>query len=260
MNFCVCAPCFFPKLSPAEAIRKIARAGYGAAEFWRVSENEIPEARRIADGEGVRVVSLCADDFRMNERAHAGEWLDALKRSLDKANALGASLMITQVGQDTGESRETQLSVIRENLQAALPILERANVSLLLESLNVRYDHKGYILPSAVECARLARGLQSPSVRQVFDFYHEQAQNGDLLNAFREAEDVVLHAHIAGNPGRHEPWLGETDYRNVFRFMKKEGYEGFIGLEYLPQLEPEESLREFLRAYRDFSLSAESRT
>ena len=252
MDFCVCAPCFWKNLSPAEAVKRVARLGYPAVEFWKVAESDVSETRKAADGEGIRVVSLCADNFRMNERTRKSEWLSALQKSLDKANALGTRMMITQVGQDTGEARETQFSVIRENVEAAIPYLKKANVTLLLEALNVRYDHKGYFLSSAVECANFVKSFGSPFVGQVFDFYHEQAQNGDLLNAYREAKDAAAHVHIAGNPGRHEPWLGETDYKNVFRFLENEGYGGCAGLEYLPLLDPEESLRKFLREYSNF--------
>ena len=249
MNFCVCIPCFFPNLKPAEAISSVARCGYRLAEFWRVSDADVSEIRRAADGEGVRVLSLCPDDFVMNNPAHTQKWLDALRRSCDKARALGARKMVTQVGQDTGEARKTQDRAILSALDGAQPILEAAGMTLLIEPLNTRYDHPGYFLDTASEGARIVREAASPNVRLILDFYHQQASGGDLINTFRENRDIVSHVHVAGNPGRHEPWLGETDYANVFRRMEEAGYAGAAGLEYTPLMPPEESLRAFLNAY-----------
>ena len=249
MNFCVCVPCFFPKARPAEAIRAVAACGYRYAEFWRVPDADVSEIRKAADGEGVTVLSLCTDDFVMNDPAHTRNWLDALKRSCEKARALGARKMVTQVGQDTGMPRETQLAAIRSALAGAKPVLREAGIELMLEPLNTKYDHPGYFLDTASEGARLVREADDPAVRLILDFYHQQASGGDLINAFLQNKDVIAHVHIAGNPGRHEPWLGETDYKNVFRRMGEAGFSGAVGLEYMPLMRPEESLCAFLSVY-----------
>lgn len=256
MKFSVCVPCFFPKLPACEALRAIAAAGFSAAEFWRAGDMDIPGARAAADDMGVEIVSVCLEDFRMNEPAHRGEWLKALERSARFALALGARKLITQAGQDTGDERGRQAEAILRALDEAKPILDECGVTLMLEPLNTKYDHKGYYLDTAEECARIVCAAKHERVRMVLDFYHQQASGGDLINTYRANKDLVAHVHIAGNPGRNEPWLGETNYTSVFRALIESGYAGAVGLEYIPKLEPVESLRAFAKAYAQEILRA----
>ena len=254
MEFSVCIPCFFGRLSPAEAIQCTVKAGFHAVEYWRVSDADISEIRKAADGEGVRIVSLCPDDFRMNEPCVRVDWLDALKRSIDKACAIGADKLTAQVGQNTGLPRAEQTHAIIESLTLARPLLESAKVTLMVEPLNTRYDHPGYFLGSADEGAEIVKELNSPNIRLILDFYHQQAMAGDLMNTFSHHKSLIAHTHIAGNPGRHEPWLGETNYHALFRHMEAEGYTGLTGLEYLPKMDAIESLKTFREMYCEMAV------
>lgn len=249
MDFCVCIPCFFPNSRPAEAIRAVAACGYRFAEFWRVDNGDESEIRRAADGEGVKILSLCPDDFVMNDPSHTRKWLDALKKSADKAQRIGAGKLVTQVGQDTGAPRSEQHAAILRALEGAKPILREADITLMIEPLNTRYNHPGYYLDTADEGALLVREADDERIRLILDFYHQQASGGDLINTFIKNKDIISHVHVAGNPGRHEPWLGETDYENVFRRMEEARYTGAVGLEYMPLAEPSESLGAFLARY-----------
>jgi hydroxypyruvate isomerase len=80
-------------------------------------------------------------------------------------------------------------------------------------------------------------------VKVVYDIYHQQVTEGNILPSILGNLDCIAHLHGAGHPGRIEPWMGENDYGLILRRVQEAGYTGAFGLEYRPMLEPEESLR-----------------
>ncbi len=249
MKFDVCAPMLFPKLSAAEAVFETAKAGFKAIEFWRLNESEIQSVKAAAESTGIYITSLCLDDFRMNEHGHENAWLEALDGTIKKAQALGTKTLVTQVGQDTGEDRRIQRDRIAALLKRASSRLSDVGLCIAIEPLNTAYDHKGAFLYTADDAYEIALDANSASVGITLDLYHQQAQCGDIINAFLRTQSAVKHIHIAGHPGRHEPWTGETDYKNVFAALEKHGYNGYVGLEYMPSLSANESLAQFLKIY-----------
>lgn len=244
----VCMPCFFsPDVPIRDAFTLLTDIGYKMCEFWRIGDNMVREIASAATDAGVSISGICTDDFRMNESSHTANWLETLKKTIDKAHALGAKNLITQVGQDTGEARQKQKDAILSALHGAAEILKSSDIRLLLEPLNTIYDHKGYYLDSANEAAEIARSMASKNIGIVLDFYHQQASGGDLINTFLTTKDVIFHVHAAANPGRHELWLGEVNYERIFSEMRNAGYTGNVGLEYIPTLPVRESLSECRR-------------
>lgn len=129
-----------------------------------------------------------------------------------------------------------------EGLKACVPYLEESGITLVVEPLNVRVDHAGYYLYSSDEAAGIMREVGSPYVKMLFDIYHQQITEGDLIRRIREYIPYIGHFHAAGNPGRHELYDGEIDYRKVFAAIGETGYDGYIGLEYFPEDEVEKGL------------------
>lgn len=249
MRFSVCIPCFFPKISFADAIRRVGALGYDAAEGWGWNGVDIPAVKAACEEAHVGLVSMCTSDFRMTDPAHRVEWLEGLSETCPKAQALGIKKLITQVGPDTGAPRELQHASIAEGLRSAIPILEQYGVTLMIEPLNTLYDHRGYYLPSSAEAFELIREVNHPQVRVVFDIYHQQITEGNIINNITRNLDCIAHFHAAGHPGRHELQTGENDYHVIFSAIENAGYQGLCGLEYIPRLEAEESLRRVKEIY-----------
>ena len=84
--------------------------------------------------------------------------------------------------------------------------------------------------------------MGSPNVKVVFDIYHQQVSEGNIIPNITENLDCIAHLHAAGHPGRHELQFGENDYKNIFAAVDRAGYTGACGLEYNPLLDPAESL------------------
>ncbi len=128
-------------------------------------------------------------------------------------------------------------------LEATVKLAEAAGVTLLLKSLNTPYDHAGYWLTSSDRGAAICRQLASDRMKLLFDCYHMQIMEGDLLRHVERNLDVIGHVHSAGVPGRHELFDGEVNYPFLFRQIERMGYRGVFGLEYMPSMSDAVSVR-----------------
>lgn len=249
MRLCVPIPCFFGQMDFAEAIRRVRALGFDAAETYNWKELDAESVRRACAENGVELLSMCTTEFRMTDEAFRSAWLDGLRESCAAVRALGVKRLITQVGPDTGAPREKQHENIVETLRQAAAILEDSGVTVMLESLNTLVDHKGYYLWSAVEGFEIIREVNHPLVKMVFDIYHQQIMEGNIIPNITGNLDCIAHLHAAGHPGRNELQFGENDYNVIFAAVDRAGYTGACGLEYTPLMPPEESLAEALRRY-----------
>ena len=249
MRLCVPVPCFFKKTDFAEAIREIGRLGFTAAETYNWKGLDFESIKAACAESGVELLSMCTTEFRMTDPALRAAWLAGLKESCAAAKQLGVKRLITQVGPDTGAERALQHNAIVETFRQAVPILEEYGVTVMAEPLNTLVNHKGYYLWSAVEGFEIVREVGHPLVKIVYDIYHQQVMEGNIIPNVTQNLDCIAHLHSAGHPGRHELQFGENDYKNIFAAIDKAGYTGACGLEYGPLLEPIESLKEAKRIY-----------
>jgi len=155
------------------------------------------------------------------------------------------------VGQELpGLPREAQHQALIDGLRLAAPLLEKAGVTLTIEPLNLLIDHKGYYLSRSDEAFEIVRQVGSPRVKVLFDVYHQQITEGNLINNIRSGAEWIGHYHIAGHPGRGEIGSGEIDYRNVLRAIAETGYRGSIGIELTAKGTDEAALKEVLELSR----------
>ncbi len=249
MRLCVVAPCFFKGVDFCDAIRQVAALGYDAIETYNWKDLDFDAVRRTLCETGVELLSMCTTEFRLTDPACRALWLEGLQQSCEAAKTLGVKRLITQVGKDTGAPREEQHASIVAGLRAGVPILEKYGVTVMIEPLNTHVNHPGYYLWSAVEAAEIIREVGHPNVKMVFDIYHQQVMEGNIIPNIVKFLDCIAHLHGAGHPGRNEMQYGENDYKVIMAAVEKAGYTGALGLEYKPLMEPLESLREAKRIY-----------
>lgn len=243
MRLSVCVPMFFRELPLPEAIRKVAALGYDACEMWKVGEDVDLEATAAACKEcGVEFLAICTDYFDCTG-GDTEAYVAGVRSAAAKAKVLGAKKLISQVGKDTGAPRAEQHANIVKCLKAAIPVLEEMGMTIVIEPLNTLVNHKGYYLWSAVEGFEIIREVDHPQVRLLYDIYHQQIMEGNIIANITENLDLIGHLHAAGCPGRHEMQEGENDYKKIFEWVDRAGYTGACALEYKPLLPPEESLR-----------------
>ena len=251
MRICVPVPCFFGQEDFCTAIRTIRQLGFDAAETYNWKSLDLDAVRSACQDSGVELLSMCTTEFRMTDPAFRKEWLAGLAESVKAANRVGASRLITQVGPDTGAERARQHEAIVTTLREAKPILEDSGVTIMIEPLNTLVNHPGYYLWSAVEAFDIIHEVDHPLVKVVYDIYHQQVMEGNIIPNITNNLDCIAHLHSAGHPGRIDLQFGENDYKVIFKRVDEAGYKGACGLEFRPTLGGVESLKEFRRIYLD---------
>lgn len=247
MFYSVCASAVFSRTPLIQALSLIRESGASVYEIWGWWDEDIDALAKAQRTAGLRLAAMCTRMVPLNDPAHREEYLDGLRESIDVAKRLGCGTLITQVGHTIdGVSRSAQHNSIVGGLRACASVLEAAGMMLVFEPLNVRVDHVGYYLAESAEAFEIAREVGSSRVKVLYDVYHQQITEGNLIAAIRENAGLIGHVHIAGVPGRHEPLGGEVSYPAVLDALRDAGYRGAVGLEYFPTKDPVQGIREVI--------------
>jgi hydroxypyruvate isomerase len=139
-------------------------------------------------------------------------------------------------------SRSVQHATSIENLKRAADLAAANQVQIVVEPIDPLENPNMY-LTSVSEAFEIIRAVDSPQVRVLYDFYHEQRAYGNLIEKLEQNIDLVGLVHIADVPGRHEPGTGEIDYANIYRKLGQLKYNKFITMEFYPTQDPVATLR-----------------
>jgi hydroxypyruvate isomerase len=191
-----------------------------------------------------RPVSMVVPDQR-------DAFLADVRSAITWAKKLEISQIILMSGNEVpGKSRDEQYASLLEGTKRAGDLAARGNVTMIVEPLNNKVNHKGFFLTTCVEGLKLIRQVDNPHVKLLFDLYHEQVQIGNVTRTALEAAPYVAVYHVADNPGRNDPGTGEMNYENIYRAIKKAGYSGFVTMEYLPLADQGASLSKAVKEMR----------
>ena len=240
----------FKKISLEQQMEKVAEARYQGFEFgnWRAADpaaitalkNKLGlECACIVGNKAVNPPGMTLTD----PRDRPG-FLAEIKASTEAALRFETKRMVVLTGNEApGMSREEQHKSIVQGLKAAHDIVAPAGVTMILEPLNTLVDHKGYYLNHTPEAFDIVREVDSPYLKILFDIYHVQIMDGNLIETIRKNIGAIGHFHVGDVPGRHEPGTGEIDYGNVFKAIQATGFTDFVAMEYNPSKDPMETLR-----------------
>ena len=242
-----------------ERMERVKEAGFKAFEFWDWRNKDIDEVKRKKEELGLNCAAIlaAAGISLVDPNTRKEKLMKEIKASIEVAHSLGCRNLIMTTGNEIlGVSRELQHKNIVDKLSFIAPLVEKEGVTIVLEPLNILVDHKGYYLCSSREGFEIIKEVKSPSVKLLYDVYHQQIMEGNLIHNITSNIDLIGHFHIADVPGRHEPGTGEINYENVLKSINKTGYDGYIGLEFKPSLSPHErSLRSIMDIMHSFSYS-----
>ena len=171
--------------------------------------------------------------------------IENLKKGIDLAAKIGTKSVITFTGmRGKGLTDAAGSKNCVDAWKAVMPYAEKKKITLVLEHLNTRDDshpmkgHPGYFGEDVDHCVELIRKVDSPSMKLLFDVYHVQIMNGDVIRRIRQYKDLIGHYHTAGNPGRAElDDTQEINYPAVMRAIVATGYKGFVAQEFIPTWE-----------------------
>jgi hydroxypyruvate isomerase len=241
----VCIEMIFADRPFEERIDCVAQAGLGAFEFWDWPAKDIERINERRQLHNLEVAAFIMEPRGRLVNAEAqAELRQGVSRSIATAQILECRNLIVLVGRvSPALSRQEQHNNIVRGLKQVAPLAEDAGVTLLIEPLNVTVDHAGFYLSSSQEAFQMAEEVGSPNVKVLFDIYHQQISEGNLIANITGHLDRIGYLHAADVPGRHEPGTGEINYANVMRQVSQAGYNGYVGLEYRPGGDSFQSLR-----------------
>jgi hydroxypyruvate isomerase len=166
------------------------------------------------------------------DQAKREEFLRQIEESVEVAKRVNAKWMTVVPGHlDLRQDMGYQTAHVVETLKQACAILEPNGLVMVLEPLNFR-DHPGLFLTRAPQAYQICRAVGSPSCKILFDIYHQQIQEGNLIPNIEKAWDEIAYFQIGDNPGRNEPTTGEINYLNVFKYIHARGFDGILGMEH----------------------------
>jgi hydroxypyruvate isomerase len=177
------------------------------------------------------------------------EFLNDIKNSVEVAKRVNAKWMTVVPGKlDLRKDMSYQTSNVIETLKRASDILEPHDLVMVLEPLNFR-DHPGLFLTESPQAYQICKAVDSPSCKILFDIYHQQIQEGNLIPNIDDTWDEIAYFQIGDNPGRKEPTTGEINYKNIFRFIHEKGYDGILGMEHGNSIKGIEGEKALVDAY-----------
>jgi hydroxypyruvate isomerase len=254
MKYDVCLETVFPDLPAARRIELIAGAGYRVVEFWFQSSESVAAIRRACDEHDVTINNLVvnsADGSIGGAPVNAGDlnkYLESVEEIITLAKSIDCHMGITCAGNLQPDLTRAQMHANLEKAYGlAAEIAAKRNFTLVVEPLNTHVDHAGYYLDSSDEAAEIIRAIGNPALKLLYDIYHMQIMEGNLIAHIEKHIDIIGHFHAAGVPGRHEIFNGEINYQSVVKRIEELGYTGCFGLEYMPAMaDHAESLKQTL--------------
>ena len=147
-------------------------------------------------------------------------------------------------------SLEAQTRNCIEALKRAGELVEKTRMTLVLEPLNIRVDHAGYHVVFSDHGRQIIESDNHPRVRLLFDMYHQQISEGNLIGHLTRHWDWIAYFQVGDVPGRKEPGTGEVNWSNVFKAIHAKGYQGMLGMEHGLSVPGEPGVKKCFEAYR----------
>jgi hydroxypyruvate isomerase len=171
-----------------------------------------------------------------------------LRTHIDFAAAEGLPNVICMSGNRKGLADDEGLKVCAEGLKRVLGYAEEKKVTICMEGLNSKVDHKDYMYDKTIWGVELCKKVGSERFKLLYDIYHMQIMEGDVIRTIQDFHPYIAHYHTGGNPGRHEiDETQELNYPSIVKAILKTGYKGYLGQEFIPVRDALTSLNQGFR-------------
>jgi hydroxypyruvate isomerase len=220
-----------------------AQCGFKAVEYLGAYDQRPETVAEALTGNGLTqaLFNMPPGDWAAGERGLAAlpgreqEFRAGVDLALTYAKATGCRLLHAMAGlwpegRDRAEARRAYVA----NMRYAADRLAPEGITVIIEPINTR-DIPGYFLNTTSQAMAVINEVGRPNLQLQLDLYHVQIMEGDLAHRIRALAGRYPHIQIAGNPGRHEPDVGEINYPYLFDLLDEIGYAGWIGCEYRPK-------------------------
>lgn len=180
-----------------------------------------------------------------NDPAIHDELITSYEAIFPKLKEAGYSTIICFSGNRRSLSDEEGLKNCAVGLKRLMPAAEKHGITMIMELLNSKVDHKDYMCDHTAWGAELCKRVGSEHFKLLYDIYHMQIMEGDMIRTIRDNHQFIGHYHTGGNPGRNE--IDETQeiyYPAVMRAIVETGFKGYVAQEFIPKRDPLTSLRQ----------------
>ena len=236
---------FWPKAKdPDSYYACLKRLGYAGVEMVK------PARWAQARAAGLSILNISAPGMArgLNRREHHAELLPQLRDTIALAGANGIPQVVVFSGNRAGQPNAEGIANCRIGLEAVLPDALRQHVTLVFEMLN-SYEHVDYQADQGAYGFELVRQINSPGLRLLYDIYHMERMGEACRRDIIAHLPAIAHFHVADTPRRTKPQRdGGLDYSKIVPAVIQAGYQGFWGMEFMPQNDPLAELAE-ARAY-----------
>jgi len=251
----------FPHLPLAAQIEKVAEAGYHGFEFgdWRAADSN--QVVKLKNKLGLECVCLVGNigvnpkGMGLCDPAEREGFLAEMRASTEAAKRFESRRLVLLSGfKLKGRPRGSQHDSIVEGLKRAHDVVSPSGITMIVEVINTLApveplnprgnNHADYYLDKTAEAFQIARKTGSPFVKILYDTYHTQIMEGNLIETIRKNIGLIGHFHIGDVPGRHEPGTGEINFPNVFRAIRETSYSEYVAMEYVPSRDAMTTLKE----------------
>jgi len=253
----VCADTIFLNLPFEERVKKIAEAGF-LVEFWGWKGRNLGIFRKDPS------IDVCGfSGTQTGTCVHpegVEDYVSGIKESTAIAKNLGASFLVVHAGElgpngevvhKTSTNPVTRWITSYKALSQLAKLGEENEITFVLEVLNTKVDHPGYSINIIADAVRLVREVNNPHIKILFDIYHTQIEEGNVVELLQQYHPYIGHIHVADVPGRHEPGTGELNYRFIAQVLREIGYQGVVGMEAYPISDSYQAMERFKAVFTE---------
>jgi hydroxypyruvate isomerase len=243
----VCWWCFERVLEPEDFARGIAEIGFEGVEL-------VPEEHfSLMKSHGLQIVTHRGQsslERGWNDKANHDDLEREFLEHLKTAETWKIPVLIVFSGNRYGVRDDTGARITAEGLSRVVGPARDAGVTIALEMLNSRLDHPAYMADRTDWALSVCEMVESSSLRLLYDAYHMQIMEGDVLRTINQWGAMFTHYHVAGNPGRHEPDAQqELNYPAIARSIAQWGNSSFVGHEWIPTKNPLKGLEDAFQIF-----------
>jgi hydroxypyruvate isomerase len=257
MRKSVCIEMVFTEAPFEDRFRLAKESGFDYIEFWTWKDKNTKQINELCRAHDLKIASFSGDqEFSMIDGGQREDYISFVEASIKTAqflncdhlvihsNALGENGVVIDPYLHVSDVRKNE--VMFDVLKSLAVIAEAANITLLLEALNTVVDHPGNFLMSTKDAAEVIRVVNSSNIKILYDIYHMQIMEDNLIDTLKSYIDAIGYIHVADVPGRHEPGTGEINFTNVMTVLKELDYDGFVGFELEPERDSTTAARAIL--------------
>lgn len=236
----------FGDMNTCDKIRKAAEFGFDGVEFWDCAKPDAKKIGSVAANLGVEIVGCIIKglfDSHLNREYE--KVVASYRESAAYMKDMGCQNVLYFPG-NLHPHYDAQKMLLIDNLKRLADDAARDDITVFIEPINNIVDHIGHYLDNTATAAEIVRCVNSPNVRMIYDVYHMQVMEGNIIQTIQEYNDVISHYHSAGVPGRGEHHFSELNYPAIIKAIKETGFDGYFCLEYLPTYDSEQSIKDVL--------------